>query len=135
MDDKQKSREARFDSFLNKTIIYSSKKYFRKQMREYNIESPIVDDEKFSSFLQSFIDLTSPSSEIDKLEFQLQFNSALASLSAIEQAVLFLLYNEELSQAETAEILEIYSKTVSKIKIRAVEKLKKYFREDFGDEK
>lgn len=44
-------------------------------------------------------------------------------------------FNEDLSQKEAAQILEIYSKTVSKIKIRAIDKLKKYFKEDFENEK
>ena len=68
--------------------------------------------------------------DIYDIESRLELNKALSCLSDIEQAVIFLLFHEELSQSEAAEILEIYSKTVSKIKIRAIEKLKKYFKED-----
>lgn len=68
------------------------------------------------------------------MDVSLQLKSALKSLSAIEQAVI-LLYDEELSQKEAAEILEVYSKTVSKIKIRAINKLKKYFKEGSENEK
>ena len=68
-------------------------------------------------------------SDIDTIDLSLQLKNALKSLTAIEQSVIFLLFQEELSQNEAAQILEIYSKTVSKIKIRAIEKLKKYFSE------
>ena len=124
-------KEERFDSFLNKTIILSSRRYFKKQMNMANKEKIIVDDEDYSAFLQDFIKLSS-SRDIDT---SLQLQNALKSLSAIEQAVIFLLFEEELTQNEAAEILEIYSKTVSKIKIRAVNKLKKYFEGDFENGK
>ena len=66
---------------------------------------------------------------------RIELNSALNCLSDIEQAVIFLLFKKELSQAEAAEILEIYSKTVSKIKIRAIEKMRKYMKGDCENEK
>ena len=119
-------KEERFDSFLNKTIILSSRRYFKKQMNMANKEKIIVDDEDYSAFLQDFIKLSS----YRDIDTSLQLQNALKSLSAIEQAVIFLLFEEELTQNEAAEILEIYSKTVSKIKIRAVNKLKKYFEGD-----
>ena len=43
---------------------------------------------------------------------------------------IFLLFQKELTQREAAEILEVYTKTISKIKIRAINKLKKYLEED-----
>lgn len=133
MENKNYKNE-RFDSFLNKTIILSSRTYFKKQMNIINKERTIVDDEDYSSFLENFI-TTGAFSAIDNIDRSLQLNSALNSLSAIEQAVIFLLFQEELSQNEAAEILEIYSKTVSKIKIRAIEKLKKLLKGDLENEK
>ena len=73
--------------------------------------------------------------DIDKIENNLQLNSALNCLSDIEQAVIFLLFKEELSQDEAGKILEICSKSVSRIKLRAIEKLKKYFEGDIENEK
>ncbi len=128
-------KEERFDSFLNKTIILSSRTYFKKQMNIANKERNIVNDEDYSAFLQNFMSMNNKFSGVIDIDTSLQLQSALQSLSAIEQAVIFLLFEEELTQSEAAEILEIYSKTVSKIKIRAINKLKKYFKEDLENEK
>lgn len=127
-------KEEKFDSFLNKTIILTSRTYFKKQVNTSNKERTIMDDEDYSSFIQDFISTENVNS-VNELEDTLELNNALKSLSAIEQAVIFLLFQEELTQSEAAEILDIYSKTVSKIKIRAIEKLKKYFKEDFENGK
>ena len=58
-----------------------------------------------------------------------QLKDAIKTLSAIEQAVIFLLFERDLPQKEAAKILKICTKTVSKVKIRAIGKLKKYFKE------
>lgn len=125
------SNEAKFDSFLTKTIILSSKKYFKKQIDMSSKEQTIFDDEGYCAFVDSFFELNNGAkNDYERVDISLSIKDALNSLSAIEQAVIFLLFQEELSQNEAAQILEIYSKTVSKIKIRAIEKLKKYFKED-----
>lgn len=135
MESKNDYKEERFDSFLNKTIILSSRTYFKKQINIVNKEKTIVDDINYSAFLKDFMNIDYKISSIDDVDISLQLNSALKSLSAIEQAVIFLLFYEELTQKEAAEILEIYSKTISKIKIRAIGKLKKFLKGDFEDEK
>lgn len=128
-------KEERFDSFLNKTIIMSSRTYFKKQMNIIDKENTILDNKDYSAFLQGFIDVNCPFSAIDNIESNLELNRALNCLSDIEQAVIFLLFQEELSQDEAAEILEIWSKSVSRIKVRAIEKLKKYLEGDSKNEK
>lgn len=125
----------KFDSFLNKTIIMSSRTYFKKQMNIINKERTIVDDADYSAFLQNFVELNGYIFDIDNVELGLQLNNALKSLSAIEQSVIFLLFQEELSQSEAAEILEIYSKTVSKIKLRAIAKLRKFMKGELDNGK
>lgn len=125
----QEEKEKRFDNFLNKTIVMSSKRYFKKEMNINRKEQFIMDDADFSAFLQGFID--SADSSYDDVEKSLQLNSALSTLSVIEQAVIFLLFQEELPQDEAAKILEICSKSVSRIKIRALNKMKKYLEGDF----
>ena len=135
MENQNNYKEERFDSFLNKTIILSSRTYFKKQMNTIKKENTILDNEDYSIFLQGFIDVNCPFFAIDDIESSLELNAALNCLSDIEQAVIFLLFKEELTQNEAAEILEIYSKTVSKIKIRAIEKLKKYMKGDSKNEK
>ena len=135
MESENDYKEERFDSFLNKTIILSARTYFKKQMNIIDKEILMINDMEYSAILDDFVTLNSSFFSTDDVDVSLQLKSALKSLSAIEQAVIFLLYDEELSQKEAAEILEVYSKTVSKIKIRAINKLKKYFKEGSENEK
>ena len=123
-------REEKFDSYLNKTIILSSKYYFKKQMKMKGREQTILNNEEYSFFLQKFISEKDTFSSVERVDTSLQLKKALESLSAIEQAVIFLLFQEELTQQEAAEILEVYTKTIRKIKIRAINKLKKYLEEE-----
>lgn len=131
MENKHNYNEERFDSFLNKTIIYSSKAYFKKQMNTYNKEKTIINDENYSVFLEK---LTIMNTLVDNIEVSIELSNALKSLSAIEQAVIFLLFQENLSQDEAGKILEICSKSVSRIKLRAINKLKNILKEGFEDE-
>ena len=126
--------DKRFDSYLNKIIIFSAKGFFKKQMSIVNKERTIVDDEDYDAFLQNFIMVNCAFSTVDDFESKLELNNALKSLSAIEQSVIFLLFKEELSQDEAAEILEICSRTVRNIKTRALRKLKKYLEGDASNE-
>ncbi len=136
MLENQKSvNDKRFDSYLNKIIIFTSKKYFKRQMKIANNEKIIVDDEDYASFLQNFLMVNCAFSTVDDFEENTELNNALQSLSAIEQSVIFLLFKEELNQDEAAKILEICSKSVSRIKLRAIEKLRKYLKGDLKNEK
>lgn len=135
MENVKSDKEKMFDSFLTKTIILSSRTYFKKYMNTITKENTIFDNENYSAFLQGFMELNSSFSAIDKIDMSIELNSAIKSLSAIEQAVIFLLFNEQLSQDEAAEILAIWSKSISRIKIRAIEKLRKYLKGDFDYEK
>ena len=132
MEDKQNYNEERFDSFLNKTIIYSSKSYFKKQMNTANKEKTIINDENYSTFLEK---TTTLNTLVDNIEVNIELNNAFKSLSAIEQAVIFLLFQENLSQDEAGKILEICSKSVSRIKLRAINKLKNILKEGLENEK
>lgn len=122
-------KDAKFDAFLNKTIIFSSKWYFRNQMKVVNNEKLIVDDDKSTSPLKN-IDFNGDKSSFEKIDNILDLSNAIQKLSAIEQAVIFLLYKKQLSQDDAAKILEICSKSVSRIKVRALDKLKKYLEGD-----
>lgn len=135
MGDKNNYKQERFDSFLNKTIILSSRTYFKKQSNISNKEKTIVDNEDYSAYLQDFIVSDAHLSDIDTIDLSLQLKNALKSLTAIEQSVIFLLFQEELSQDEAAKILEIWSKSVSRIKVRAIEKLRKYLKGDLNNER
>ncbi len=133
MENKNNYNEEKFDSYLNKSIILYSKAYFKKQVNMENKEKAIMDDEDYTSFIQDFIMINSAFSAVDDIVNNIELNNALKSLSAIEQSVIFLLFHEDLSQEEAARILEIYSKTVSKIKIRAINKLKKILKGEGGE--
>ncbi|MBO6232933.1 MAG: sigma-70 family RNA polymerase sigma factor [Clostridia bacterium] len=131
MENKNELKEAKFNSFLNKTIIMTSKNNFIKQMKYLNKEQTIFDNEDYSAFLQNFIALSAPVNDFEKVELESQLNSALNCLSVTEQAVIFLLFNKNYSQNDAAKMLKLYSKSISKIKIRAIKKLKKYLEGDF----
>ena len=128
-------KEERFDSYLNKIIIFSSKGFFKKQASLVNKERTIVDDDDYASFIQDFLMINSAFSAVDDIINNIELNNALKSLSAIEQSVIFLLFKEKLSQDEASQILNICSKSISRIKIRALNKLKKFMKGDAKDEK
>ena len=94
-----------------------------------NKERTIVDDEDYTSFIQDFLMINSAFCAVDDVN-KLELNIALKSLSDIEKTVIFLLFNEQLNQDEAAKILDICSKSVSRIKLRALKKLRKYFKGD-----
>ena len=52
MENKDLYKEQRFDSFLNKTIMMSSRKYFKKQMNIIDKENTILDNEDFCAFFR-----------------------------------------------------------------------------------
>lgn len=129
MKENKITKEEQFDYFLNKTIVYTSMTYFKKQMHIQSKESFIDNSsDDFNALLQDF-------AAFDKIEQKIEIESYKNCLSQIEQSVLFLLFNEQLTQSEAAKILNVYSKTISKIKLRAIKKLKKSMKEDDKNEK
>lgn len=102
----QEEKEKRFNNFLNKTIILSSKQFFKKEMNIANKEQMVVDDDSRASVLNSVANSTT--NDFDLVENCLELNTALNKLSDIEQTVIFLLYNQELSQDEASKILEMF---------------------------
>ena len=127
MENKNDFQEERFDSYLNKIIIFSSKGFFKKQMSIINKERTVVNDDYDEVALKFALKETL--FELEKSE-----DNAIESLSAIEQSVIFLLFHEDLTQDEAADILEVYSKTISKIKVRAINKLKKELKGENANE-
>ena len=119
-----------FNSFLNKVIIFSGKEFFRKELKNKRRELDLIDDDNFENmYLNSYLCEDQTSKDVfDFINFCENFNlhCALKSLSAIEQEVLFLLYSKELSQEEVANILNICSKYVSRKKLRAFDKIRKF---------
>ena len=87
--------EIRFDSFINKTIILSSKDYYRKQMRNGSREKTIFDDENYENFLQDYVSLENSENFSETIENQIELHKALKSLTNIEQSVISLLFQKE----------------------------------------
>ena len=124
-------KEERFDSFLNKTIKLSAKWYARTYNKISFYENLIIDDEmRFSNVLDDIAFMDTSCSNY-KLEEKIDLLNAKKSLSAIEQAVIFYLYEEELSQEEAAKLLEICSRTVRRRNKKALEELRKYLKGDY----
>lgn len=128
-----------FNSFLNKVIIFSGKEFYRKELKNRKRELELLDNDSFENIFidtyiyeENFFENQTSKDVLDFINFceNLNLHCALKSLSAIEQEVIFLLYIKELSQEEAAKILNICSKSVSRIKIRAFDKLRKFLKGD-----
>ena len=135
MKNKKDYKNERFDSFLNKTIILSSKKYYKYESTKDLNELKIIDDEYYSEYMKKYLNYNID--ETYKLENISSFidlcnNStlilALKSLSDIEMTVIFLLFEEQLTSSEASKILKICSDSVTRIKKRALKKLEKYLK-------
>lgn len=128
------TKEKQFNNFLNKTIILTSKDYYRMCKREESRELKILDDEDFEDELKKYTKVPETLSfEDNALDFidcidDVELCLALKSLSTIEQMVIFLTFKRELKQEDAAKILNICSKSVSRINKRALEKIKKHLK-------
>lgn len=129
-----KGKERRFNSFLNKTIILSARKYFNEKLTRDSKELKIMDDENYSEYLKDFTkheDTSAYTKNIDQF-IELCDNqklvSALKSLSNIEMTVIFLLFERQLKSSEASKILQICNDSVTRIKRRALKKLEKYMK-------
>ena len=72
------SNEAKFDSFLTKTIILSSKKYFKKQIDMSSKEQTIFDDEGYCAFVESFFELNNGAkNDYERVDISLSIKDAL----------------------------------------------------------
>lgn len=133
MENKNNYKEERFDSFLNKTIIFSSKEYYRNEITKDLKELKILDDENYDEFMKSYLaydevyNLEKIDSFVKVCENPVLIR-ALKSLSDIEMTVIFLLFEEQLTSSESSKILKICSDSVTRIKKRALKKIEKYLR-------
>lgn len=136
MENKNDFKEERFDSFLNKTIILSAKRYYIQETTKYAKELNIIDDENYFDFMNNYLkydDKVYNHKNID--DFIELFDNpmlvcALTSLSNIEMMVIFLLFQEQLTSSEASKILKICSDSVTRIKRRALQKIEKYLKGD-----
>lgn len=134
MENKNDHKEERFDSFLNKTIILSSKRYYKYEVTKDFNELKIIDDENFSEFIDEYLKYEETNyncRNISNFTEQLDNTAlvcALKSLSEIEMMVIFLLFEKQLSSNEASKNLKICSDSVTRIKRRALKKLEQYLK-------
>lgn len=117
------NKSKQFDSFLTKTIIGNAKLYYKRKIHLKNLER--VEDnsnDKNTVFTEDYLSINS---QIDDIELKIVLENAIERLSALEQAVIFLLFNQGQTQEFTAEKLNLYSTSVSRIRNRALKKLRK----------
>lgn len=131
-----KEKEKRFDNFLNKTIILSSKKFYKEECNKKDKEFDILDNKDFDEYINKFIeteelefDCNNITDLINKLN-NVKLIEALKSLSSIEKTVIFLLFEKELTSSEASKILKIYSDSVTRIRRRAIKKLQNHLKEE-----
>lgn len=126
----------RFNSFLNKTIVLCSKRYYKAELTTNLTELKIMDDENYTEYMKDFIKIDDDvyncvdvDNFIDLCENPVLIR-ALKSLSKIEMTVIFLLFEKQLTSREASKILKICSDSVTRINKRALRKLEEYLKGD-----
>lgn len=126
----------RFNSFLNKTIVLCSKRFYKAELTTNLTELKIMDDENYTEYMKDFIKIDDDvyncvdvDNFIDLCENPVLIR-ALKSLSKIEMTVIFLLFEKQLTSHEASKILKICSDSVTRINKRALRKLKEYLKGD-----
>ena len=126
MDFESDSKIKQFDSFINKTIIGTSKLFFKREMRKLDIEENFIEN----TFSLNEASLSSCNKDEYDIDTKLLLQKAISQLSDIEQAVIFLLFDRDLPLEASAKELNIYIQSISRIKKRTLEKLRKILEED-----
>lgn len=124
--------EKRFDSLLNRTIILSSKKYYKRQMDVLENELLLInkdDDNNYYDIVDDIF-LSFADTSNDNIDEVLDIKNAVSKLSAIEQAVIFLAFGTDLTQKNIAKILNTNDRRVRRIEYRALEKMRKILKGD-----
>lgn len=138
-NDLLKAKEVQFNNFLNKTIIFSSKKYYKTKVSRDSRELKILDNDTYSEYLNKYMNYN----EVYECESMDQFIErcenislvlGLKSLSDIEKTVIFLLFEEQLTSSEASKILKICSDSVTRIKRRALKKIAKHLKGGISNE-
>ena len=130
----EKSNELKFERSLNKTIVLASKLYYKQEIAKNFNELKIIDDEKYSNYLNNYLKDETELYNINNMSnfIELCNNtrlvSALKSLSDIEMTVIFLLFEQQFTSKEASKILKVCSDSITRIKRRALKKLKKHMK-------
>lgn len=122
--------ELKFRCFLNQTIIGASKDYYKIQRKYDDYELQIIDNEDYGEYLKKFImkEDEGISCAFDNFGDNYVLNCGIESLSNIERTVIFLCFKKCYSTSEISKIMGIREQSVSRIKKRAVDKLKMFMK-------
>lgn len=118
-----------FRMIVNQTLIDIHRRHMETQMRDASRDRSIHggwSSESTSMSLSFHLlgHMTSPSSAALRAELSQQLDAALASMSELDQEVLALRHFEELSNAETAQVLGISEQAASLRYVRALRRMK-----------
>lgn len=122
--------EARFDSFLNRTIVGASMNYYNKQKKYEYRELQIIDNEDYEEYLKPYLAEEDDgfSRVFEGFEDNYVLNCGVESLSMNEKTVIFLYFKKHYSTSEIAQIMNVREQSVSRIKTRALDKLKMFMK-------
>jgi len=123
-------KDFQFDTFINKTIIGIAKNYYKRQNRLLKREEFYCYDTSRPSLLDDAL-FELDTTFIDNIDTKIVIYNAIKKLSVIEQAVIFLLFIKDITPEKASRILGISYNSISRIKSRALSKLKKIIKEDF----
>lgn len=122
--------EARFDLFLNRTIVGASMNYYNKQKKYEYRELQIIDNEDYEEYLKPYL-----AEEDDGFSCVFEgfgdnyvLNCGVESLSDSEKTVIFLYFKKHYATSEIAQIMNVREQSVSRIKKRALDKLKMFMK-------
>lgn len=122
--------EAKFNSFLNRTIVGASMNYYTKQKKYECRELQIIDNEDYKEYLKPYLAKAGNISSDIFNEFGDNYvlNCGIESLSISEKTVIFLYFKKHYATSEIAKIMNIREQSVSRIKTRALDKLKMFMK-------
>lgn len=122
--------EARFDSFLNRTIVGASMNYYNKQKKYEYRELQIIDNEDYEEYLKPYLAEEDDgfSRVFEGFGDNYVLNCGVESLSDSEKTVIFLYFKKHYSTSEIAQIMNVREQSVSRIKTRALDKLKMFMK-------
>ena len=122
--------EARFDSFLNRTIVGASMNYYNKQKKYEYRELQIIDNEDYEEYLKPYLAEEDDgfSRVFEGFGDNYVLNCGVESLSINEKTVIFLYFKKNYSTSEIAQIMNVREQSVSRIKTRALDKLKMFMK-------
>lgn len=117
--------------YSNESNVFTNREEFMKKYYDkygYDYKEPLKNAQKFDSdFNKSIVDDFQENTIVN-----MDLKNALKTLTDKEQFIIYLIFDERMSQDEIAIQLNTYQKDVSRKLETALRKLKKYFGEDYN---